>query len=174
MLTKDMLFGLNIPTLAGFVVMWITLTLNRMGQAGKALRSASRRRGAVCGRRALVPGYGPRCPRGAQKTNPGAGLVCQRQTGREEWREVKRDPEERIIAAAMDQAELGDVNERGTGARVEFKREGHTKVTITISREFVEQARALDLTTGELFAEAIRLAVPGALDLARLPPPRWH
>jgi hypothetical protein len=32
-------------------------------------------------------------------------------------------------------------------------------VTITISRELVEQARALDLTTWELFAEAIRLAV---------------
>jgi hypothetical protein len=38
MLTKDILFGMNILTLAGFVVMGITLTLNRMGQAGKALR----------------------------------------------------------------------------------------------------------------------------------------
>jgi hypothetical protein len=47
-------------------------------------------------------------------------------------------------------------------------------VTITISRELVEQARALDLTTGELFAEAIRLAVPGAIDLARSHHPRWH
>jgi hypothetical protein len=37
MLTKDILFGMNILTLAGFVVMGITLTLNRMGQAGKAL-----------------------------------------------------------------------------------------------------------------------------------------
>jgi hypothetical protein len=36
-LTKDILFGMNILTLAGFVVMGITLTLNRMGQAGKAL-----------------------------------------------------------------------------------------------------------------------------------------
>jgi hypothetical protein len=41
MLTKDILFGMNILTLAGFVVMGITLTLNRMGQAGKTLRSAS-------------------------------------------------------------------------------------------------------------------------------------
>jgi hypothetical protein len=41
LLTKDILFGMNILTLAGFVVMGITLTLNRMGQAGKALRSAS-------------------------------------------------------------------------------------------------------------------------------------
>jgi hypothetical protein len=37
-LAKDILFGMNILTLAGFVVMGITLTLNRMGQAGKALR----------------------------------------------------------------------------------------------------------------------------------------
>ena len=37
MLTKDILLGMNILTLAGFVVMGITLTLNRMGQAGKAL-----------------------------------------------------------------------------------------------------------------------------------------
>jgi len=36
-LTKDILFGMNILTLAGFVVMGLTLTLNRMGQAGKAL-----------------------------------------------------------------------------------------------------------------------------------------
>ena len=37
MLTKDILFGMNVLTLAGFVVMGITLTLNRTGQAGKAL-----------------------------------------------------------------------------------------------------------------------------------------
>ena len=37
MLTKDILFGMNILTLVGFVVMGITLTLNRRGQAGKAL-----------------------------------------------------------------------------------------------------------------------------------------
>jgi hypothetical protein len=36
-LTKDILFGMNLLTLAGFVVMGLTLTLNRMGQAGKAL-----------------------------------------------------------------------------------------------------------------------------------------
>jgi hypothetical protein len=34
MLTKDILFGMNILTLAGFIVMGITLTLNRTGQAG--------------------------------------------------------------------------------------------------------------------------------------------
>ena len=37
MLTKDILFGMNILTLTGFVVMGLTLTLNRMGKAGKAL-----------------------------------------------------------------------------------------------------------------------------------------
>jgi hypothetical protein len=92
----------------------------------------------------------------------------------EEWREVKLDPEERIIAAALEQAELDEANERGAGARIEFKREGHAKVTITISRELVERARALDLTTRELFAEAIRLAVPGAFDLTSPFPSRWH
>ena len=87
---------------------------------------------------------------------------------------MKRDAEERIIAAALDQAELDDANERGACARIEFKPEGHAKVTITISRELVEQARALDLTTRELVAEAIRLAVPGAFDLARSDPRQWH
>ena len=47
---------------------------------------------------------------------------------------MKLDREERT-AAALDQAELDDANERGAGARIEFKREGHAKVTITISRE---------------------------------------
>ena len=37
MLTKDILLGMNILTLAGFMVMGLTLTLNRTGQAGKAL-----------------------------------------------------------------------------------------------------------------------------------------
>ena len=81
---------------------------------------------------------------------------------------MRLDPEEQIIAAAVDEAELEDAKERGAGARIEFRREGHAKVTITISRELVERARALDLTTGELFAEAIRLAVPGVFDEARL------
>jgi hypothetical protein len=81
---------------------------------------------------------------------------------------MRLDPEEEIIAAAVDEAELEDANERGVGARIEFRREGHAKVTITISRELVERARALDLTTGELFAEAVRLAVPGVFDVAPL------
>jgi hypothetical protein len=37
MLTKDILFGMNLLTLAGFVLMGITVTLTRAGQAGKAL-----------------------------------------------------------------------------------------------------------------------------------------
>jgi len=38
----------------------------------------------------------------------------------------------------------------------------------------VQQARMLDLTTRELFAEAIRVAVPGAFELARPISPRRH
>ena len=87
---------------------------------------------------------------------------------------MKLDPEELVIAAALDRAELEDANERGAGARIEFKPEGHAKVTITISRELVEQARTLDLTTWELFAEALRLAVPGSFELAGVLPPRWN
>ena len=37
LLTHEILFGMNMLTLAGFVMMGLTLTLNRMGQAGKAL-----------------------------------------------------------------------------------------------------------------------------------------
>ena len=55
---------------------------------------------------------------------------------------MRLDPEEQIIAAALEQAELEDANERGAGARIEFKPEGHAKVTITISRQLVEQAKA--------------------------------
>ena len=33
------------------------------------------------------------------------------------------------------------------GMQIEFMREGHAKVTITISRRLVEQAKALDMTT---------------------------
>ena len=40
MLTKDILYGMNILTLAGFVVMGLTLTLNRTGQVGKLLSIA--------------------------------------------------------------------------------------------------------------------------------------
>jgi hypothetical protein len=87
---------------------------------------------------------------------------------------MKLDPEEQIIAAALDQAELDDANECGVGAQIEFRREGHAKVTITISRELVERARALELTVLELFVEASRLVAPGAFDTTRAPSPRLH
>ena len=86
---------------------------------------------------------------------------------------MKLDPEERIIEAAREQAALDDANERGAGARIEFKPEGYAKVTITISRELVDRARALDLTTLDLFVEALRFAVPGAFEGAQLIP-RFH
>jgi hypothetical protein len=59
---------------------------------------------------------------------------------------MKLDPEEEVIAAALDQDELDEANERGVGARIEFRREGHAKVTLTISRELVERARGASLT----------------------------
>jgi hypothetical protein len=34
MLKRDILFGMDVLSLAGFVAMGLTLTLNRMGQAG--------------------------------------------------------------------------------------------------------------------------------------------
>ena len=37
MLTKDILFGMNILTLAGFLVMGLSLTLHRTGRAGAPL-----------------------------------------------------------------------------------------------------------------------------------------
>jgi len=38
---------------------------------------------------------------------------------------MKLDPEERIIAAALDQAAPNQANERGAGARIEFSRDRH-------------------------------------------------
>ena len=37
MLTRDILFGMNTLTLAGFVVMGLSLSLNRTGQIGRAV-----------------------------------------------------------------------------------------------------------------------------------------
>jgi hypothetical protein len=61
MLTKDILFGMNILTLAGFVVMGLSLSLNRTGQNWRAVVRRPHVRGdgfgvfwAVCGERALV------------------------------------------------------------------------------------------------------------------------
>jgi hypothetical protein len=49
MLTKDIFYGMNILTLAGFVVMGLTVTLRRSGQAGKGLSI-----GLMCAGTALV------------------------------------------------------------------------------------------------------------------------
>ena len=49
MLTKAILFGMNIPTLAGFVVMGLSLSLNRTGQIGARLSI-----GLMCAGTALV------------------------------------------------------------------------------------------------------------------------
>ena len=69
---------------------------------------------------------------------------------------MKLDPEHRIIAAALDQATFEEANERAVAALIEFPHEGYAKVTMTISRELVDRAKALNWSTGELFAEAIR------------------
>src|SRR5689334_25270746 len=73
---------------------------------------------------------------------PRAGLIRVRGRPARGMARVKLDPEEQVVAAALDEAEPDDANE--CRARIEFKREGHAKVTITISRELVERARALN------------------------------
>jgi len=87
---------------------------------------------------------------------------------------MKLDPEERNIADALEEAEVEEANERGVGAWIVFTPDGCAKVTITISRELVEQARTLDLTTFDLFVEALRFAVPRAFDEPHPIPPRLH
>jgi hypothetical protein len=52
---------------------------------------------------------------------------------------VKLDPEERVIAAALDQAELDDANHEGAEVQIELKRDGHAS-------ELVQPGRAPDLT----------------------------
>jgi hypothetical protein len=49
MLTKDILSGFNILSLAGFVLMALTLALSRSGQTGKSLSI-----GLMCAGTALV------------------------------------------------------------------------------------------------------------------------
>ena len=48
-LTKDIFFGMNVLTLAGFLVMGLSLTLHRTGNAGAPLSI-----GLMCGGTALV------------------------------------------------------------------------------------------------------------------------
>jgi len=64
MLTKEIISGFNLLSLAGFVVMGLTLALNRTGRAGKALSIGLMFRGdgigvhrAVCGQRVKVRGF---------------------------------------------------------------------------------------------------------------------
>jgi hypothetical protein len=83
---------------------------------------------------------------------------------------MKLDPEHRIIASALDQATFEEANERAVAAQIEFPREGYAKVTMTISRELVDRAKALNWSTGELFAEAIRIALPGTFNIEAVPP----
>jgi hypothetical protein len=86
---------------------------------------------------------------------------------------MRLDAEEQVMGAAIARAEFEAANERVVWARIEFAREGHARVTLTISRELVEKARALDWSNGELFAEAIRIALPGAFNievLGKAPP----
>ena len=69
MLTKDILFGMNVLTLAGFVVMGISLTLRRMKNAGAPLCIGLMRGNssgifrAVCGRLIKLAESGPPIPR---------------------------------------------------------------------------------------------------------------
>ena len=49
MLTKDILFGMNVLTLAGFLVMGVSLTLHRTGNTGAPLSI-----GLMCAGTALV------------------------------------------------------------------------------------------------------------------------
>jgi uncharacterized RDD family membrane protein YckC len=49
MFTKDILFGMNFLTLAGFIIMGLTLTLQRMAVAGRPLSI-----GLMCAGTALV------------------------------------------------------------------------------------------------------------------------
>ena len=49
MLTQDILFGMNLSTLAGFVIMGLSLTLHRMAAAGRPLSI-----GLMCAGTALV------------------------------------------------------------------------------------------------------------------------
>ena len=77
------------------------------------------------------------------------------------------------LDAEQQRAEVEVANKRVVYAWIEFASEGHARVTVAISRELVEKARALDWSSGELFAEAIRIALPGAFNievLGKAPP----
>jgi len=60
MLTTDIISGFNILSLAGFVLMGITLALNRSGRAGKALSIGLMSAGTVLVFAGLYAGSGSR------------------------------------------------------------------------------------------------------------------
>ena len=56
---------------------------------------------------------------------------------------MKLDPEERIIAAALDQAVLNPANDRGAGAQIEISREGRQGAATSASRQGARGRRTL-------------------------------
>ena len=60
MLTKEIISGFNLLSLAGFVVMGLTLALNRTGWAGKALSIGLMSAGTALVFFGLYAGSGPR------------------------------------------------------------------------------------------------------------------
>ena len=87
MLTKEILFGMNILTLAGFIIMGLTLTLNRMGQAGKALSIGLMTAGTALVVVGLYGGgaYGDSSSRRTPKENPGEGEMPGLRAGGCRW-----------------------------------------------------------------------------------------
>jgi hypothetical protein len=60
MLTKEIISGFNLLSLAGFVIMGLTLALNRTGRAGKAFRIGLMSAGTGLVFLGLYVGGGPR------------------------------------------------------------------------------------------------------------------
>ena len=60
MLTKEIISGFNLLSLAGFVIMGLTLALNRTGRAGKALSIGLMSAGTGLVFLGLYVGGGPR------------------------------------------------------------------------------------------------------------------
>jgi hypothetical protein len=60
MLTKEIISGFNLLSLAGFVVMGLTLAVNRAGRAGKALSIGLMSAGTALVFFGLYAGSGPR------------------------------------------------------------------------------------------------------------------
>jgi hypothetical protein len=66
-------------------------------------------------------------------------------------RQVKLDPEERIIAAALDQTALYEANERGAGARIEIASSGDESANnrFCCGDGFTRQRQASDKNAGQ-------------------------